>query len=107
VSGTFPKIQELVAEGRVRLSEHALSRLLKHGVKYRDVLAGAVDAIVVEDYPDYVHGPAVLVLQKDRDDMPVHALWGLPASGEQLAFVITVYRPDHRWSPDKLRRVTR
>ena len=105
MSGTFETIKRLVAERQARLSEHALARLLKHNIKYREVLAGVPDAIVVEEYPNYAHGPAVLVLHPDRNGDPVHTLWGLPASGEKLAFVITVYRPDERWTADKLRRI--
>jgi Domain of unknown function (DUF4258) len=105
LSHTFDQIKLLVPQDKVQLTEHALSRLVKYGIKYREVLAGLAESIIIENYPDYVHGPAVLVLQRDSKDQPVHVVWGLPASGEQVAFVVTVYRPDDRWSPDKLRRL--
>jgi Domain of unknown function (DUF4258) len=104
VNETLRRVSDLVKAGKVRLTEHALTRLIKHELKYRDILAGLADAVVIEAYPEYVHGPAVLVLQEDRHGEPVHVLWGLPASGVDIAFVVTVYRPDDRWSPDKLVR---
>jgi hypothetical protein len=77
------------------------------GILLGDVIAGVPAAIVVEDYPQYAHGPSVLVLQKDTEGHPLHVVWGIPKNHEGPAVVVTAYRPDPaRWSSDFLRRKT-
>jgi hypothetical protein len=39
---------------------------------------GVLEAIVVEDYPDYRKRPSRSFLQQDQIGDPVHAVWGIP-----------------------------
>jgi hypothetical protein len=98
-------IRRLVAEKRVKLSDHGFERLLKHDIEYQEVISGVDKAIVIEDYPDYVHGPAVLVLQRDAAARPLHVLWGIPKEAPDTAVIVTAYRPDDRWDKSKTKRV--
>jgi len=50
--------------------------LAEDGLSAKEVLGGIVDAAVVEEYPDYLKGPCVLVLQKDKSGLPIHVVWG-------------------------------
>lgn len=100
MSETLERVQQLVAQGLVRLSDHGFERLLKHDIEYEDVLMGVTTAVVVEDYPEYVHGPSVLTLQYDSAARPLHVLWGLPRDVLDVAVVVTTYRPDGRWDAD-------
>ena len=79
-----------VEEGRGRvLLPGAFAR--KHP---SELLLGAGSAVVVEEYPDYPKGAAVLVLQRSVDGSPVHAVWGVPRGYNRPAVLVTAYRPD-------------
>lgn len=105
MSETLKHVQELVARGEVRISEHGYDELAADGIFARDIISGTSEARVVEDYPDYAKGPCVLVLQGDREGSPVHVVWGIPAGETSPAVVITAYRPDPElWTQDLLRR---
>jgi hypothetical protein len=50
-----------------------------------EVLDGVRAARVVEDYPSFAKGPAVLVLQEDAAGRPIHVLGAFPgAASSQL-----------------------
>ena len=62
MSETLENIRRLVQKGEVRVSEHGYDELSADGLLAREVVEGVIEAIVVEDYPDYPKGPCVLVL---------------------------------------------
>ena len=105
-SPTWRAVLDLVARGKVKISNHAFEELAADGILATDVVEGARDAKVIEDYPDYPKGPCVLVLQRDSGGEPVHVVWGIPRGSSTPAVVVTVYRPDSRWwKPDFKRRM--
>ena len=106
MSDTQRRISELVGRGRSRVSEHGLRELKEDDIDLADLLRSLGAAEVVEDYPDYHKGPCVLLLQRDADGRPVHALWGTSTTTFDMATLVTAYRPDpSRWSGDYLRRL--
>jgi hypothetical protein len=105
VSKTVDIVRAHAAAGKVRVSEHGREELADDGIGLVSVMSGLADAIVVEDYPDYVKGPCVLCLQRDDLGAPVHVLWGLAAHSPDIATLITAYRPDPgRWMEDWITR---
>lgn len=105
MSGTLDAIRKLVAEGDVRISEHGYDEIAEDRIPVRDIIAGVNGAVIVEDYPDFGKGSAVLVLQYDRKRGPVHVVWGIPKGHSRPAVVVTAYRPNpQRWSEDFLER---
>ena len=98
---TFERVRRLITAGDVRISVHGYEELAADGMLVRDVVHGVQLGEIVEAYPDYPKGPCVLVLQRDAEGLPVHALWGIPKGAEAPAVLITAYRPDpDRWSDD-------
>ena len=101
MSPTLALVQQLVARGQVRISEHGYDELAADGISVQAILLGVALAEVVEDYPDYFEGPCVLVLQRDRSGLPVHVVWGIAKDTVTPAVVVTAYRPRRdSWSDD-------
>lgn len=101
MSETLEPIRELVQRGEVRISDHGYDELAADGIFARDVISGLPNAELIEDYPEFPKGPCVLVLQRDRDGYPIHAVWGIPKGESGPAVLVTAYRPDPaRWSED-------
>jgi hypothetical protein len=104
-SEIFGRILELVARGDVVISDHGYDEFAADGILVRDILTGAAEGKVIEEYPTYYRGPCVLVLQRDREGNPVHVVWGIPSRAVAPAIVVTAYRPDaSRWTNGFLRR---
>ena len=94
MSSTLEAVQRLVAAGNVRISEHGYDELSDDDIPVRDLLGGIEKATVVEDYPAFPKGPAVLVLQFDGNNRPIHVVWGVPRGFTSPAVLVTAYRPD-------------
>ena len=105
MSQTLELIRDLVARRKIRISEHGYDELAADDILVQDILTGASEATVIEDYPTYYKGPCVLVLQKDQQGQPLHVVWGIPKNVSSPAVVVTAYRPDPaRWADDFMRR---
>ncbi len=99
--GVISLIRALIVEGDMEVTQHGLRELSADRILIDDVVDGVDKAIVVEEYPNAQRGPSVLVLQRDRNDNPVHLVWGVPRDGLRPAVLITAYRPDpKRWTTD-------
>ena len=105
MSEIFQRVLHLVRQGDVRISDHGYNELMADGILTRDLFLSILDGIEIENYPEYLKGPCVLVLQKDRDGKPVHVVWGIPKGKSSPAVLVTAYRPDpKKWTDDYLRR---
>jgi hypothetical protein len=89
----------------VRISEHGYDELAEDGFTVRELITGFHEAIIVEEYPDFPKGPCILLLQRDRNNNPVHVVWGIPRGHKRPVVLVTAYRPDpNRWDDEFLRR---
>ena len=99
MSGLIDTIRRLVDSGNLRISEHGFDELSDDGISVRDAVQDILNAVVVEEYPASGRGPAILVLEYDRDGQPIHVAWGIPKGRESPAVLNTAYRPDpEQWN---------
>lgn len=104
-SNLLPKVQALLAANEVVISSHGYDELAADDIFAEDVFLSIGHATVVEDYPDFNKGPCVLVLQEDRNKLPIHVVWGIAKGRSTPAVLITAYRPDpDKWNEDFTRR---
>ena len=61
---TFELLKTLIAENDVLVSVHGYEELAEDDLYMSDIINSAADGIVIEDYPEYHKGPAVLVLRR-------------------------------------------
>jgi hypothetical protein len=105
MSELVERIRRLVETGEVRISEHGYDELSDDRIPVRDVIRGILEAVVVEEYPESGRGSAVLVLEYDRENRPIHVVWGIPVGHESPAVLITAYRPGpEKWDSDFVTR---
>lgn len=106
MSNTWLQIKGLIANGEIKISAHGYDELADDNIFAKDTMIGIATAIVVEDYPTFHKGPAVLILQLDRNSQPIHIVWGIPFGKTSPAVLVTAYRPDPtRWSSNFTRRI--
>ena len=99
MSNTLLKIQGLVETGDILISEHGYDELSNDNLTAREIVKRVKNAVLIEGYPNYPKGPAVLVLQKDSSGNFVHAVWGIPKGHNRPAVLVTAYYPDpQRWN---------
>jgi hypothetical protein len=89
MSETWAAVRAIVARGEVRVSRHGFFELAADDILLDDVVATLAAAVVVEDYPMAGRGPSVLVLQRDRDNRPVHVVWVVAKGSMTPAVLIT------------------
>lgn len=98
---TATLVRQNTASGDVIVVRHALVQLKRRGIRVEDVIAGATAGEVIEDYPHDDAGPAMLMLQRDANGLPLHVIWRIEAATAGPALLITAYRPDAaQWSAD-------
>jgi hypothetical protein len=105
MSETLARVRELVKRGEIRVSRHGFRELADDDILLHVISTGIETAIAIEDYPDALRGPSILVLQHDEIGCPIHVVWGIQKGTTRPAVLITAYRPDPLlWSADFTRR---
>ena len=100
----WDKINELIREGKLHISDHGYDELSSDNLTVREIIAGVESGQVIENYPNYPKGPCVLVLQEDKNGHPIHVVWGVPKIALFPAVLVTAYRPNPEKWMDGFRR---
>ena len=101
MSQTLQLIQQLVARGEIRISEHGYDELSTDNISVWDILHGVADAVLVEDYPEYFKGPCVLCYKEIQAGCQFTWCGEIPKGATTPAVVVTGYRPEtDKWSDD-------
>ncbi len=104
-NATLIKIKSLVALGRWRPTTHALRRLQQRDLLLQDAVASLEHGALTEDYPTDPRGPSLLLLSITSAKLPLHTVWGIQATGEEIVSLVTVYVPDSsQWLEDNKTR---
>ncbi len=112
MSRLWQQFAALITAGDVRISEHGYDALADDALAddeltVDELLAGVGSAVIVEEYPEYPKGAAVLVLQRTVGGSPVHAVWGMPRGYNKPVVLVTVYKPDPTlWDETFTRRLS-
>ena len=94
-------IRHLAAYRNVAVSQHAAVSLRKRSIVLADIVAGAAAGEVIEDYPTFHKGPALLMVERDGTGAPLHVVWGIETGTLEPAVIVTAYHPDpSQWSQD-------
>jgi hypothetical protein len=105
MSETLRRIQTLVLDEEVRVSDHGYGELEKDQILVEDAVLGVASAELIEDYRERARGPSVLALQHDRQGRPIHVVWAIAAGKRGPAVLVTAYRPDAKlWDSDFRKR---
>lgn len=92
------RIVELVSTGRYKISDHALDALLDDELEREDISGSVAESSILEDYPEFGKGPAILLYQTTADGRIIHCVWGIPKGATEPAVLITAYIPDpEKW----------
>ncbi len=91
-------IVELVSVGRYKISDHALDALIEDELERANVSDSILESEILENYPEFGKGPAILLFQIATDGRVVHCVWGIPKGALTPAVLITAYIPDpNKW----------
>lgn len=84
---------------KIRFTQHALRRMFDRGISPEDVRTVVMTGDIIEEYPDDIPYPSVLVLGWARN-RPRHAVVAWDVAGGECS-VVTVYIPDAAmWNDD-------
>lgn len=77
---------------------HAAKRLEQRKLTLQHIIDCIMSGEIIEEYADDYPYPSCLILGKQNDQVPLHAV--VASNGEEL-FIITAYYPsDEQWEDD-------
>ncbi|QTA86151.1 DUF4258 domain-containing protein [Desulfonema magnum] len=100
------KIIRAIETNCVNITLHARKEAKDDSLRLDDIFFSTCHGEIIEDYPDDFPYPSCLIYGRSSSDDPVHSVWAYDSENE-IAVLITVYRPDpERWTHWKERKDT-
>lgn len=98
-------LRRMLAEGRYRLSEHALMRVEQRNISAEMIRQAGAEAVIIEDYPADKYSPSCLLLGFSSAGTPLHL--HVSRLENPRTKVITIYIPDSdRWTDYRIRKAS-
>lgn len=90
-------IIQAIHKNQVNITAHARREARNDSLLIDEIFFAAQHGEIIEDYPDDKPYPSCLIYGSNKIGQPVHSVWAFDELN-QLAILITVYRPDPvRW----------
>lgn len=97
-------IKDAIQTGKVRITDHAYEEASADRLKFDEIYFSVMNGAVIEEYQDDSPYPSVLISGQSFAGDPIHSVWAYNQKN-QLAVLVTVYRPDaDLWIECKLRK---
>lgn len=97
-------IIDCIEAKRVKVTNHAIAEAAEDNLDPDTIFYSVLEGEIIEDYPTDKPCPSCLVFGMTASSEPVHSVWAYNQD-EQIAILITVYRPDPvRWINWRTRR---
>jgi len=101
---TIDEITEAIQSNRINVTRHAKQEAKNDSLTLDDILFSTYNGEIIADYSYDKPYPSCLIYGNTSLGEPVHSVWAYD-SVNQIAILITVYRPDPtRWINWKERR---
>lgn len=92
------ELQKLCSPEKMVVTLHAAKRLEQRNLTLQNVIDCIMSGEIIEQYPDDYPYPSCLILGKQNNQVPLHAVI---ASNEEELFIITAYYPsEEQWEDD-------
>jgi hypothetical protein len=97
-------ITDAIQLNQVNITQHARREAKEDSLLLDEIYTATQNGEIIEEYESDTPYPSCLIYGQTEDGDPIHTVWAY-AADDQIAILITVYRPDPmRWIDWKLRK---
>ena len=84
-------IRKQIVAGKIRLTAHALRRILERNISRTEIQQVGTNALIIEDYPQDKYSPSCLILGFTNVMRPLHLQ--VSRLDSEYVKIITIYEP--------------
>ena len=99
----FEQIIRQLRQGEFEFTRHAFKRVVERNISSVEIIEAAVNAKLIEDYPDDKYAPSCLISGRSKAGRQLHLQVSYMDS--KMVRIITLYEPNPaEWDDDARRR---